>query len=248
MFHPFIGLFSQGFHPYLSLCRCQCRGQCLCLCSFRLNEDGSWTTIWRSKTVDSSTNPDYGLLEITVSQLCNGDEYRPLQFSLYNEYFGSGGHTVKGVIETSMVNIAALFAANKREKGVSFHFKSIEGKDSADIETEIELRLAGWLVQEAQNISGSDESDSKEGEILTVAAATVGSGTTVASAVVPGITSLVAASTLVREISRELSSLSLSDTSDKRFTKVKTLIRSPSDALWFAHFDCFNSSSKADVN
>lgn len=66
----------------------------------RINEDGSWTYVWKSSTIDNSLNPKWNPTKIAMSTLCNGDLDRPLKIDIL-DWEKNGKHNYMGTVETS---------------------------------------------------------------------------------------------------------------------------------------------------
>ncbi len=75
---------------------------------YRLNEDNSFTPVWKSVKIDNSLNPRWGEAKIAIMPLCNGDIDRPLRVAIF-DWDKSGKHKSMGVVNTS---VRALLAAN----------------------------------------------------------------------------------------------------------------------------------------
>lgn len=76
----------------------------------RVNEDGSWTVVWKSAKINCSSNPKYGDVHISLTALANGDEYRPLRFTVWECNEDGKSHIERGYAQTSycdLVNNAA---------------------------------------------------------------------------------------------------------------------------------------------
>ena len=67
----------------------------------RLNEDGSWVTVWRCDHIANNLNPKFPPARISMVQLCNGDIDRPLRVAFF-DYEASGKHKAMGHVETSV--------------------------------------------------------------------------------------------------------------------------------------------------
>eukprot|EP01038_Epipyxis_sp_PR26KG_P008215 gene8215-11116_t len=67
----------------------------------RLNEDGSWTMVYRSIRIDNNLNPHFPPVKILMSTLCNGDLDRPLKLELL-DYDTNGKHDSMGIVESSV--------------------------------------------------------------------------------------------------------------------------------------------------
>eukprot|EP00598_Pedospumella_elongata_P004135 CAMPEP_0184970918 /NCGR_PEP_ID=MMETSP1098-20130426/3229_1 /TAXON_ID=89044 /ORGANISM="Spumella elongata, Strain CCAP 955/1" /LENGTH=531 /DNA_ID=CAMNT_0027492917 /DNA_START=64 /DNA_END=1659 /DNA_ORIENTATION=- len=75
----------------------------------RLNEDNSYTVVWKSTKIDNSLNPIWSPVKIPMSSLCNGDMYRPLKIEIF-DWDKSGKHQSMGVVETS---VNAMLTSNE---------------------------------------------------------------------------------------------------------------------------------------
>eukprot|EP01039_Chlorochromonas_danica_P004769 gene4769-5229_t len=67
----------------------------------RMNEDGSYTVVWKSIKIDNSLNPRWGEAKISMSRLCNQDLDRPLKIEIY-DWESSGKHQTMGEVKTSV--------------------------------------------------------------------------------------------------------------------------------------------------
>jgi hypothetical protein len=50
----------------------------------RVNEDGSWTVVWKNEPVMNNLNPKFPASRIKMMPLCNGDIDRPLRVALWD--------------------------------------------------------------------------------------------------------------------------------------------------------------------
>jgi hypothetical protein len=55
----------------------------------------AWSIVWRSKTVNNSSTPNWGTMKLTMSELCNADLEREIKITLW-EYHEDGHHEEKG--------------------------------------------------------------------------------------------------------------------------------------------------------
>eukprot|EP01038_Epipyxis_sp_PR26KG_P011510 gene11510-15417_t len=67
----------------------------------RLNEDGSYTMVFRSIRIDNNLNPHFPPIKILMTTVCNGDLDRPLKIQIW-DYDSNGKHDSMGVVETSV--------------------------------------------------------------------------------------------------------------------------------------------------
>ena len=67
----------------------------------RINEDNTWTAVWKSSVIDNSLNPKWAAVKIPMSSLCNGDLDRPLKIEIL-DFNKNGKHASMGVVETSV--------------------------------------------------------------------------------------------------------------------------------------------------
>lgn len=67
----------------------------------RLNEDGSWSAIWRNQYIPKTLNPKWAQCKIPMAQLCNGDIDRPLKLVIM-DHEKSGRHVFMGQSETNV--------------------------------------------------------------------------------------------------------------------------------------------------
>lgn len=72
----------------------------------RINEDGTWTEVWKSKVIDSNLSPKWTQTKILMSKLCNGDIERPLKITIY-DHESSGKHAFMGEVSTSVRELLA---------------------------------------------------------------------------------------------------------------------------------------------
>jgi hypothetical protein len=56
----------------------------------RMNEDGTYTQVWKNQKVDNNLNPAWAPARIPMTQLCNGDIERPLRIEIFD--FEKSGH------------------------------------------------------------------------------------------------------------------------------------------------------------
>jgi hypothetical protein len=76
----------------------------------RMNEDGSYTLVWRSDYKDSTLNPAWAVAKIPMVGLCNGDIDRPLKIEIL-DHERSGKHVFMGVVTTS---VRGMLTSNNR--------------------------------------------------------------------------------------------------------------------------------------
>jgi hypothetical protein len=75
---------------------------------FRVNEDNSWTVVWRSHKVENSLEPDWGIVRVSLSSLCNCDYLRPLRLTVWEYFEGlEGKHEARGYCTTSLEELMA---------------------------------------------------------------------------------------------------------------------------------------------
>eukprot|EP01039_Chlorochromonas_danica_P004770 gene4770-5230_t len=74
----------------------------------RMNEDGSYTVVWKSIKIDNSLNPRWGEAKISMSRLCNQDLDRPLKIEFF-DWDSNGKHETMGEVKTS---VRSLLNAN----------------------------------------------------------------------------------------------------------------------------------------
>jgi len=70
----------------------------------RMNEDGTWTVVWKSEVVMNDLSPIFKTSQIQVQKLCNGDYHRPLKMEFF-DWDSDGGHDTMGFVETSLASI-----------------------------------------------------------------------------------------------------------------------------------------------
>ena len=66
-----------------------------------MNEDGTFTAVWKSPKIDNSLNPHWAEVKIPLVTLCNADIDRPLHISVW-DFESSGRHKPMGVVSTSV--------------------------------------------------------------------------------------------------------------------------------------------------
>ena len=54
-----------------------------------MNEDGTYTLVYKSNRIDNSLNPIWAYAKISLAALCNGDLMRPLKIEVFD--FDNGG-------------------------------------------------------------------------------------------------------------------------------------------------------------
>lgn len=69
--------------------------------AYKLREDNSWVRVWQSEVIDNNLNPTWGIAEIPLQQLCNGDIDRPVKFEIF-DYDNPQRSETMGEIETSV--------------------------------------------------------------------------------------------------------------------------------------------------
>jgi hypothetical protein len=67
----------------------------------RLNEDGTWTVVWKSVRIDNNLSPRWAAVKIPMTTLCNGDIDRPLKIEIF-DYNENSKHVSMGAVETSV--------------------------------------------------------------------------------------------------------------------------------------------------
>ena len=66
-------------------------------CISRMNEDGTYTLVYKSNRIDNSLNPIWAYAKISLAELCNGDLMRPLKIEVFD--FDNGGkHDLMGKV------------------------------------------------------------------------------------------------------------------------------------------------------
>ncbi|KHJ46040.1 hypothetical protein D918_03703 [Trichuris suis] len=91
------------------------------LAIYRVNEDTSWTIVYRTEVARRCLNPVWQPFSIGTSQLCCSDHYRTLRFRCI-DWHGSGSETLIGEFETNLVDLIAA-----SENGMA-HFELINGR------------------------------------------------------------------------------------------------------------------------
>jgi len=92
----------------------------------RLNEDESFTVVWKSNKIDNTLDPKWSYTKILVSSLCNNDMLRPLKIEVF-DWHSSGNHVSMGEIRTNLQYILAnpgtplpIIEKSKQEKSKSY--------------------------------------------------------------------------------------------------------------------------------
>ena len=67
----------------------------------RLNEDNTWSVVWKSVRIDNNLNPKWAPVKIPMGSLCNGDIDRPLKIEIF-DYDENSSHDTMGIVETSV--------------------------------------------------------------------------------------------------------------------------------------------------
>jgi hypothetical protein len=67
----------------------------------RLNEDNSYSIVWKSVRIDNNLNPKWAPVKLPMVSLCNGDVDRPLKIEIF-DYEEHSKHQTMGVVETSV--------------------------------------------------------------------------------------------------------------------------------------------------
>ncbi|CAI5705284.1 unnamed protein product [Peronospora effusa] len=70
----------------------------------RLREDGSYTQVHRTETIDNNLNPNWKRFELPLQQLCNGDYKRPLSLQVFDEDRGGKSELI-GQVQTTLEEI-----------------------------------------------------------------------------------------------------------------------------------------------
>uniref|UniRef100_A0A5S6R351 Copine-3 n=1 Tax=Trichuris muris TaxID=70415 RepID=A0A5S6R351_TRIMR len=76
------------------------------LAIYRINEDSSWTVVYRTEVVSRCLNPVWRPFSIGSSLLCCSDQYRSLRFRCV-DWHGSGSEKLIGEFETNLVDLIA---------------------------------------------------------------------------------------------------------------------------------------------
>ena len=63
----------------------------------RMNEDGTYTQVWKNEKIDNNLNPSWAATRIPMAQLCNGDPERPLRIEIF-DFEKSGHHHFMGQV------------------------------------------------------------------------------------------------------------------------------------------------------
>lgn len=74
----------------------------------RINEDNTWTLVWKSSVIDNSLNPVWKPVKIPMGALCNGDLDRPLKIEVM-DFEKNGKHDSMGTLQTS---VRAMLTSN----------------------------------------------------------------------------------------------------------------------------------------
>ena len=67
----------------------------------RLNEDNSYSIVWKSVRIDNNLNPKWAAVKLSMTSLCNGDIDRPLRIEIF-DYEENSKHQTMGIVETSV--------------------------------------------------------------------------------------------------------------------------------------------------
>jgi copine 1/2/3 len=67
----------------------------------RLNEDNSWSNVWKNNHIASTLNPRWASAKIPMVTLCNADIDRPLRITIW-DWEKSGRHKFMGRVETNV--------------------------------------------------------------------------------------------------------------------------------------------------
>jgi hypothetical protein len=62
-----------------------------------MNEDNTYTVVWKSNKIDNSLNPIWAPVKIPMATLCNNDLYRPLKIEIF-DWEKSGKHQSMGQV------------------------------------------------------------------------------------------------------------------------------------------------------
>lgn len=73
----------------------------------RLNEDSSYTPVWKNNFIKNTLTPIWAEAMIPISNLCNGDLDRPLRIEIF-DYESSGKHVFMGQVATSVNMLTSL--------------------------------------------------------------------------------------------------------------------------------------------
>ena len=63
----------------------------------RMNEDETYTVVWKSNKIDNTLNPKWSYTKILLSTLCNNDLLRPIRIEVF-DFHSSGNHISMGGI------------------------------------------------------------------------------------------------------------------------------------------------------
>lgn len=69
--------------------------------AYKLREDNSWVRVWKSEVIDNNLSPTWGIAEIPLQQLCNGDLDRPIKLEIF-DYDNEDRSETMGEVETSV--------------------------------------------------------------------------------------------------------------------------------------------------
>jgi hypothetical protein len=105
----------------------------------RMNEDGTFTDVWKSAKIDNNLNPTFPQSHINISQVCNGDIDRPIKIS-FMDYDDNGKHQFMGHVQTS---IRGLIEAH----GTPFNVTEPEKQKTKGYTNSGTLTCAGALVE-----------------------------------------------------------------------------------------------------
>lgn len=75
-----------------------------------MNEDGSYTVVWKSAKIDNTLNPTWVPAKIPMTTLCNGDLQRPLRIEVV-DWESSGKHQPMGqVLHANTLRVCCCFS------------------------------------------------------------------------------------------------------------------------------------------
>jgi hypothetical protein len=106
----------------------------------RLNEDSTWTVIWKSIRIDNNLSPKWAPVKIPMGLLCNGDIDRPLRIEIF-DYDENSSHDTMGVVDTS---IRGMISAN----GTAFPVIELAKKDKKGYTNSGTLTCSNCMIEE----------------------------------------------------------------------------------------------------
>jgi hypothetical protein len=111
----------------------------------RLNEDSTWTVIWKSIRIDNNLSPKWAPVKIPMGLLCNGDIDRPLRIEIF-DYDENSSHDTMGVVDTS---VRGMITAN----GTAFPVIELAKKGKKGYTNSGTLTCSNCMIEEHPNFT-----------------------------------------------------------------------------------------------